>query len=123
MKNNVIAFPKSNKRNETTQEDVLRNLEMMRHYHIQEAIAALTPMIFNQLEVAGFDVASEEEDADIRDGALIVEGLRSIMCKHYGLYHPFQEIARNVFIPDTSEIGAFRIADNLNINLKRNETD
>ena len=118
--NNVIQFPKSNSRkaNEAVVlEDITRNVEMMKLFHIQETIANLAPMIFNQLEVAGFSV-SDEEVTDIKDGAFIVESLRSMMSKYYGIYHPFQQIAENVFTPDAEEIGALRIADSLNLELK-----
>jgi hypothetical protein len=98
-------------------EDISRNVEMMKLYHIQETIANLAPMIFNQLEISGFQV-SDEEATDIKDGAFIVEALRSMMSKYYGIYHPFQQIAENVFSPDKEEIGALRIADSINIELK-----
>jgi hypothetical protein len=31
---------------------------MARHYHIQETIANIAPLIFNQLEVSGFNNAT-----------------------------------------------------------------
>ena len=120
VSNNVIQFPKANSRmlNEVVAiEEISRNVEMMKLYHIQETIANLAPMIFNQLEVAGFSI-SDEEITDIKDGAFIVEALRSLMSKYYDIYHPFQQIAENVFTPDAEEIGALRIADSLNIELK-----
>ena len=79
-------------------------------------------MIFNQLDLAGFDI-SDEETMDIKDGAFLVESLRSIMCKYYGMYHPFQQISQNVFFPDQEEIGALKIADSINLNLKKSETN
>jgi hypothetical protein len=118
--NNVIQFPKANSRmlsEVVAIEDISRNVEMMKLYHIQETIANLAPMIFNQLEISGFSI-SDEELTDIKDGAFIVEALRSMMSKYYKIYHPFQQIAENVFTPDAEEIGALRIADSLNIELK-----
>jgi hypothetical protein len=44
------------------------------------------------------------------------------MCKYYGIYHTFQQIAQNVFIPDKEEEGALRIVDSLNIELEKTET-
>jgi len=121
---NVIPFPKKNVhiKEQPLVEDITRNIEMMRQYHIQETIATLAPMIFNQLEVAGFEI-SDEEETDIKDGAFIIESLRSLMCKYYDIYHPFQQIAENVFSPDQEEIGALRIADSLNLELKNSETN
>lgn len=121
--NNVIEFPKKNINNKpsVSLEEIQQNLEMMKHYHIQETIANLAPIVFNQLEIAGFSVA-DEETADIKDGAFIVEALRSLMCKYYGIYHPFQQISDGVFSPDEQEIGALRIVDKLNLELKKSET-
>jgi len=121
--NNIVAFPKKNSSRETPQqklEDIQHNVEMMRHYHIQETISHLTPIIFNHLDIAGFGL-SEEEDDDIKDGALIVESLRSYMLKYYDMHHPFQIVAENVFIPDNTQEGAFKISDTLVVDLKTPE--
>lgn len=118
--NNVVVFPKpyhGPKGEIVTPEEVIKNVEMMKLYHIQETIGTIAPIIFNQLEVAGFNI-SDEETTDIKDGAFIIEALRSMMCKYYGIYHPFQQISENVFSPDNEEIGALRIADSLNLELK-----
>lgn len=118
---NVIQFPKKNANNPEDIESIKSKMDMMKHYHIQETIATVAPMIFNQLEVAGFHLA-DDESTDLKDGALIIEALRSMMCKHYSIYHPFQQISENVFAEDKEEIGALRIADSLNLELKRSET-
>jgi hypothetical protein len=122
--NNVIQFPKKNNRiqnNEVVLEDITKNVQMMKHYHIQETIANLAPIIFNNLEVAGFGISDDEDTEIVRDGAFIVEAIRSILCKHYGIYHPFQQIADNIFEPDEEEEGALRIVERLNLKLKRSE--
>ena len=124
VSNNVIQFPKQNSRTSgevIAIEEITRNVEMMKLYHIQETIANLAPMIFNQLEISGFSI-TDDEIADIKDGAFIVEALRSYMSKYYDIYHPFQQIAENVFAPDAEEIGALRIADSINIELKNSST-
>jgi hypothetical protein len=118
--NNVVIFPKQNlnvKIPEFSIEEINHNVEMMKHYHIQETLANLIPIIFNQLEIAGFNI-SDEENEDIKDGAFVVESLRSIMCKYYNIYHPFQKIADSVFVPDKEEIDSLKITDSLNIELK-----
>lgn len=123
--NNVIIFPKQNKRyisEELKIEDAQKNTELIKHFHIQETLSTITPMLFQQLEIAGFDLVSSDENDDVKDGAFIVESIRSILCKYHGLYHPFQQIAENVFSPDKEEIGALRIADSLNLELKKSET-
>lgn len=126
MANNVIVFPKQNRNynKPISIEEINQNVEMMNHYHIQETISNLVPLIFTQLEIAGFsleDMGDEFSDDTIRDGAFLIESLRSLMCKHYGLYHPFQKIVDNVFIPDQTETGALKIVDELIVNLKEEE--
>jgi hypothetical protein len=120
---NIIQFPKQKQNNgkDKTLEEIKQNMEMMHHYHIQETIANLAPIIFNHLDVAGFPI-SDEEETDLKDGAFVIESLRAIMCKYYGIYHPFQQISESVFSPDEKEVGALRIVDKLNLELKKSET-
>ena len=121
VSNNIIAFPKRNFNPEIkskTIEEVQESINTARHYHIQGAIEDIAPLIFNQLEVSGFSLSSMEDGESMKDAAFLVEALRSLMCKYYGIFHPFQQISENVFIPDSKEIGALRIVDDLNLNLK-----
>lgn len=125
--NNVVKFPKAYNGPADEESFALKittNIDMMKHYHIQETIATITPMIFTQLEIAGFPLGEEEtgELVDIKDGALVIEALRSIMCKQYEIYHPFQKIAENIFSPDEEEEGALKISESINIELKQSET-
>ena len=123
--NNVVSFPRKHSHRETPQqhmEEIQHNVELMRHYHIQETIAHLTPIIFNHLDVAGFGIDDDDDMEDIKDGALVVEALRSYMLKYYDMYHPFQIVAENIFIPDEeNEEGSFKIANNLMLELKNPE--
>jgi hypothetical protein len=117
--NNVVSFPKGKNANkDITREDIQHNMDMMRHYHIQETIQNLVPMIFNQLDIAGFGLIEDDVDLDVKDGALIVEALRSLMLKHYDMHHPFQQVAEAIFIPHPKEEGAFKIVNKLELELK-----
>jgi|GEM_PF-2729259 hypothetical protein len=126
--NNVIIFPKKSVKEPkySTFEEIDRNVELIKHYHIQETIASIAPMIFNQLDIAGFSMVGDEEIQedellDIKDGAFIIESLRSAMCKYYGIYHPFQRISQEVFVEDEEDPDALKIVDELTIDLKRSE--
>jgi hypothetical protein len=123
--NNVIVFPKHNPNVTGSMlksiEEVQNNINMARHYHIQETIANIAPLIFNQLEVSGFNFPEETDDDDIREGAFLVESLRSMLCRYYGIYHPFQKITKSVFIPDDEEEDTLRIVDSINISLKNDK--
>jgi hypothetical protein len=122
--NNVIQFPKQYEGpriNGLSAQDIQENVNMMKHFHIQETIANLAPMIFNNLEISGFELVDEEETFAVKDGALIVEAIRSILCKHYGIFHPFQPLSEAVFEFDPEEEGALKIVDTLNIEMTETE--
>ena len=99
--NNIVAFPKksTNAKDIQNLEEIQHNMDMMRHYHIQETILNLAPIIFTHLDIAGFGL-DEELDSDVKDGAFIIEALRSLLCKSYGIYHPIQQITDNVFVQE-----------------------
>lgn len=122
--NNVISFPKKNiKIPEPSKiEDINHNMDMMRHYHIQETVFNLAPLIFNHLDIAGFGL-SEDVDEDIKDGAFIIEALRSLMFKHYDMYHPFQDISENIFKEGKDAEGAYKIVDEINLKFKTEEDE
>jgi hypothetical protein len=118
--NNVVQFPKKYEGprvNGLSAEDIQENVNMMKLFHIQETIANLAPIVFNQLEISGFDLIDEEDTFAIKDGALIVESIRSMLCKHYGIFHPFQPLSEAVFEDDPEEEGTLKIVDNLNIEM------
>lgn len=122
--NNVINFPKSYngpvKDEAAAIEEIDKKIDLMKHFHIQETITNIAPMIFNQLDISGFTLSDDDIDGtdSIKDGAFIIEALRSIMCKHYNIYHPFQKLSENVFYPDSDDPMTLKIVDDLNIKLK-----
>lgn len=120
--NNVIVFPKENPRHPKSIEKIKSQVEVMKYYHIQEVISTLIPMIFNQLEIAGF-VTDTDSEENMKDGVFVVESIKSFMCKHYGIYHPFQQISTNVFTPDEEDVNSLHITDKLNLELKQTETN
>ena len=122
--NNIVTFPKNRKiASETnTIEDIQNNIDIMRQYHIQETILNVAPILFKQLDIAGFGLM-EDEDEDVRDGAFIIEALKSLMYKHYDMYHPFQKIAENIFKEEPDEDGVFEIVDEIALDLRKPETE
>lgn len=127
--NNVIAFPKAysgppKEEVEISEENVSRNIGNMKQYHIQETLTNIIPIIFTHLDVSGFSMSDEDpmEDETLKDGALIVESIRSFMCKYYGVYHPFQKLAENVFESDGEELETLNIVNELNIKLKEDNS-
>lgn len=106
-------------------ESITQNTDMMKHFHIQETITNIVPLIFNQLDIAGFEFVDEESaesEESLKEGAFIVEALRAIMCRHYGIYHPFQDISREVFkTEDSNDETMLKIVDKLNIEFKKKD--
>ena len=116
--NNVLLFPGIKKFTAIKKQDVDRNIEEVRSYHVQEVINVLIPQIFTQLNMAGFTPKTEEDEFSIKEGAFIVEAIRSHMYSHYGMNHPFQRIVDKVFIQDKEDEGTLIVAKSLKIILK-----
>lgn len=123
--NNVIVFPRENKniRKAVSIEEINESVEQISLYHIQETIANIMPIIFAQLEVAGFFAEDLDEEETIKYAAFVVESMRSFLCAQYGIYHPFQTITENIFEPDLTEEGALKIVDEINVKFDKKEKD
>jgi hypothetical protein len=125
MTDNIIKFPKSKIIQKGADapvnlEEIKNNIDMVKQTHIQETIALIAPMLFQQLSLAGFELIEEDDDAEsIKDSAFLIESIRSILFKYYGLIHPFQKISQNVF--DIEESGLLCIKDTLELVLKIDE--
>lgn len=123
QQNNVIAFPKEYK-GPVGLEKITENLDMMKHYHIQETIANIAPMIFTQLDIAGFSFDDEYEaqsEQSLKEGAFIIEGIRALLCRHYGMYHPFQDLSDKVFTVEDMEGPSLKVVDSLNVEFRKLE--
>ena len=113
--NNVVTFPKTKipSNMPTTIEEIEDNMDMIRQIHIQETIETVMPILFDQISIAGFQPA--HEDDDIKEASFIVEAVRSLLCKVYGVSHPFQVISENIFLE--KEDGNLEIAENIKITI------
>jgi hypothetical protein len=112
----VIQFPVSDNLDApvTSKEQVKENIQDVQLFHISETLDSILPMLFGRLEMAGFDLAKGE---DIKNGALLVESLKSVLCKYYGIEHPFQEVAENVFSAD--ETGDLSLNKSIHVDFKK----
>lgn len=123
QQNNVISFPREYK-GPADLEKITENMEMMKLFHIQETISYLVPMMFTQLDIAGFSFDNSEtaeSEQSLKEGAFVVESLRALMCRYYGVYHPFQDISDNVFEVEDMEIPSLKIVDSISIEFKKTE--
>jgi hypothetical protein len=114
---NVIQFP--NSRNYVP--EVPTNANILKYNHIEESLATIIPMLFNNVELAGFRIIPEfgEDSEYIKDCSLAIESIRSMMCKYYDMKHPLQTVAENVF--ESEGEGILRIVKTLNIELEPEE--
>ena len=112
-KNNVIQFPKTNVNTNNisnpTIEDINKNIEQTKFYHIQETMQSVLPLIFNQIEVAGFAFQNGNIETE-KHTAFMIEGIRSFLCHYYKIYHPFQDIYNDVFSVVSEEENIFKLA-------------
>ena len=115
--NNVVVFPKKKKISQDKQdtnhpqsfEEIEENMDLIRQVHVQETIETVIPLLFDQLSIAGFQPA--DEDGDLKEGAFVIEAVRSLLLKSYNIEHPFQIIAEGVFSEDKE--GMISIMDNI----------
>lgn len=102
---NIILFPKekivsthdSKLTLPQTIEEVKTNLSIIHYAYINELLELVLPQIANQLSAAGFNVGFGE---DVKDSALFVESFRSLLCRQYGISHPLQKLAVDLFEED-----------------------
>jgi hypothetical protein len=122
LANNVILFPKqfSSDRGSAPQtiEEVIDSVESIKQLHIQECLETIVPIMFDRLAAAGFQ--PEDEIEFIKDGALIVESIRSFLLKIYSVNHPLQLIAEHLF-EQTDDEGNLEVSDKVKLIINRNE--
>lgn len=102
-KDNIIQFPGTTREIPRDEKEIVQRVDNIKHLHIQEVLSTMVPIIFNQMATAGFDFVDDEETGEVnnvKDGAFLVEALRSIMLKHYGIAHPMQILSENLFQHD-----------------------
>lgn len=94
---NVVQFPGA-KRNTPPQniEEVKSNLDAVRQVHIEEAMNLVASVLFDHLSLAGFTFSAEDNE-DIKDVALLLEALRSLLSKYHNIEHPFQDLSDELF--------------------------
>jgi len=117
---NVIKFPTNNTRIVPIDEiDIATNIKMVKINHINETLTTIIPMLFTNIELAGFSISLDEDEIDdnLKDGALIVESIRSLLCKMHDLEHPFQKLADDIFIQSEDDIDELTMREKLNITL------
>ena len=114
---NVIPFPRKNQNLGTMPapqsiDEVEETVDIVRQVHIQQTLEQVIPMLFDNFALAGFQPINEMEF--LKDGALVVEAARSFLNKIYGMQHPLQLIAENLFEQVDSD-GNLEVSDKVKI--------
>jgi hypothetical protein len=112
--NNVITLSKikNSATGPLTPEKIDNGVEAMKVYHVHAVMEALIPMLFSQLYVAGFNFS---ESTGPKDSILISESIRSLLFRHYGIYHPVQKIADALFVESDDPDMMYDMPKSLNI--------
>jgi hypothetical protein len=113
----IISFPVKNPRNpRVPPSDVGAQVavDTMKSQHIHETLLAISPMLFERLHAAGFDFADFKSEEELKYGSFLIEAMHSLLSKYYGLYHPFQTVAEQIFVRD-KEDGDFSVTDELHL--------
>jgi hypothetical protein len=114
MSAQIISFPVKNPRTPPTDVDSQMAVDTMKSQHIHETLIAISPMLFERLAAAGFDFSEFKTDNELKYGSFLIEAMHSLLSKYYGLYHPFQTVAEQIFVRDGEE-GDFTVTDELHL--------
>ena len=94
---NIVQFPKE-KRGSPPQsmDEVHDNLENVRHVHVDETMAIIAEVIFDNLAISGFNFTPEDETY-VKDVALAFEAITSMLYKYHSMDYPLQIVADQLF--------------------------
>lgn len=121
MADNVILFPFKvfpSRKNPSSKKDVKENLELLRVVQVNEIVEMFVEEILKRLEILGYNISANK---NLKDGAFMLEALKSLLLKQHDIYHPFQQLAETVYEVDKQPDDEYnlRLVDNINISLQR----
>lgn len=104
MSNNVIKFPKQLPVTPSVPslEDLKAHQMDLKEEQVEEATDVLTNIIIEQFIQAGFPVS--EDDKAIKDLCFLLEATKSLLCKYYGVEHPFHVFADACFMKNEEDL-------------------
>ena len=76
-------------------------------------------MLFTQLDLAGFSSFDDGSENSLKEGAFVIEAIRAILCRHYEIYHPFQDLSDKIFTLETDDVSELKVVDSLNIKFRK----
>jgi hypothetical protein len=98
--NNVITFPRSSKRqlsdNTPSIQEAFENLRSIKEEEMETVVDMICSNYIDTLEMAGFNVT--EEPNVMNEVCFMMESVRAIVSKYYGIDHVFQGLAAECFV-------------------------
>lgn len=92
---NVVNFPKSPLKGPEKIEELRSSILDYRMSKVDECADELYEDLFIKMHLFGFDVSDEGMKKDV---ALVVESIRSLLCKTYNVKHVLQDLAQTVMV-------------------------
>mgnify|MGYP007071589942 FL=1 len=95
MTDNVVLFPGFKKESPPqTVEEIVDKVTQTRKDHVDGVMMDLVPEFIQLFGSYGLDVSSDEF---VKDVAMIMESVKSMVSRQYRLEHPFHEMVDNIF--------------------------
>jgi hypothetical protein len=92
---NVVLFPGFKRESPPqTVEEIVDKVTQTRKEHVEGVMADLIPEFIHLFGSYGLDVSSDEY---IKDVAMIMESVKSMISRQYNLDHPFHKMVDNIF--------------------------
>lgn len=92
---NVVLFPGMKRESPPqTVEEIVDQVTQTRKEHVEGVVNDLIPELIQLFGSYGLDVNSDE---NIRDVAMVMESIKSLLARQYRLPHPFHEMVDNIF--------------------------
>lgn len=96
---NIIMFPgMTRNRPPQSLEEICRNVELAKTTRIEEVTEIVIVNMFEDLFNNAFDF-TDRHDTN-KDMAFLIEALKSMMCRHNGIEHPFHDLSERYFEAD-----------------------
>lgn len=100
-KSNIIQFPKEHIRPHLIQDIDVNDTKAALLRENANIIAQITSeFILDNFRAAGIDLDLGNSPLCVKEFILSLESLKAVLYKYYGLEHPMQLIAENVFVVD-----------------------
>lgn len=95
MTDNVIMFPGSRREAPPQSvEEIVDKVTQTRKEHVDSVMMDLIPDFVHLFGSYGLDINSDEY---VKDVAMIMEAVKSMISRQYKLQHPFHEMVDNIF--------------------------